>query len=225
MPLYHHGDSHPGFDEFGHPVPYRSAIQAGCIVQKYGRELAYLEGTGTQYIDTGIPWGGYDWEVEFDYFPGTQCFFGVVTQGSGSSTWNCIQQPHWSNQASYSYHTLDDVAYVQLATPVRISCSDGFYIAGQRVANAPTPVYGANFTDVHILIYAWYDLNSRSIDYQRSSISSIKYSTFKIWRNGALVRNFIPVMDFNEVPCMYDKVSNAFFYNQGSGSFGYGELS
>lgn len=53
----------------------------------------------------------------------------------------------------------------------------------------------------------------------------IKLYSFKIYDNGALIRDFIPVLDNNNVPCLYDKVSEAFFYNQGTGVFSYGTLS
>ena len=41
----------------------------------------------------------------------------------------------------------------------------------------------------------------------------------KIWKAGVLVQNFIPVKDENNIVCLYDKISNAFFYNQGTGGF------
>lgn len=41
--------------------------------------------------------------------------------------------------------------------------------------------------------------------------------------NGVLVRDFIPVLDWNDVPCMYDKVSGEFFYNKGTGKFLYAD--
>lgn len=36
-----------------------------------------------------------------------------------------------------------------------------------------------------------------------------------------IVRNFIPAIDKNGKPCMYDTVTRQPFYNQGSGEFGY----
>jgi hypothetical protein len=37
-----------------------------------------------------------------------------------------------------------------------------------------------------------------------------------------LVADFIPVLDLNDTPCMYDKVSGELFYNKGTGEFLYG---
>lgn len=35
--------------------------------------------------------------------------------------------------------------------------------------------------------------------------------------NGTLIRDLIPVLDNSGVPCMYDRVSQQLFYNQGTG--------
>lgn len=43
----------------------------------------------------------------------------------------------------------------------------------------------------------------------------------KIWDNDTLIRDYIPVLDKDNVPCMYDKVTKQFFYNQGTGEFLY----
>ena len=42
---------------------------------------------------------------------------------------------------------------------------------------------------------------------------------FQIYDNGTLVRDMIPVLDENGVPCMLDKVGGQFYYNAGTGSF------
>ncbi len=43
----------------------------------------------------------------------------------------------------------------------------------------------------------------------------------KIWDRDTLVRDFVPALDENDIPCMYDKVSETYFYNQGTGNFTY----
>lgn len=41
----------------------------------------------------------------------------------------------------------------------------------------------------------------------------------KIYKDDVLVRDFTPVLDSNNVACMYDNVSGEYFYNQGTGEF------
>ena len=57
-----------------------------------------------------------------------------------------------------------------------------------------------------------------------SSGGAIKTRAMTIWsvqiyNRDTLVRDFIPVLDPNGVPCMLDKVSDQFFYNAGTGDF------
>ena len=45
----------------------------------------------------------------------------------------------------------------------------------------------------------------------------------KIYDNDKIVRDFIPVLDKNNKPALYDKVEGKFYYNQGNGEdFRYG---
>ncbi len=46
----------------------------------------------------------------------------------------------------------------------------------------------------------------------------------KIYDDGVLVRDFIPVLDKEGTPSMYDKVEKKFYYNQGTGEFKYKTL-
>lgn len=47
----------------------------------------------------------------------------------------------------------------------------------------------------------------------------VKIYYFRLYVDGALVRDMVPVIDENDVPCMYDQVSSGYFYNLGTGSF------
>lgn len=43
----------------------------------------------------------------------------------------------------------------------------------------------------------------------------------KIYDGDKLARDYIPMLDKHGVPCLYDKVEDKFYYNQGSGEFLY----
>ena len=43
--------------------------------------------------------------------------------------------------------------------------------------------------------------------------------------NGTMVRDFIPILDKNNVPCMWDKITGQFFYNAGTGAFTAGPVA
>ena len=44
---------------------------------------------------------------------------------------------------------------------------------------------------------------------------------FKIYEGDTLVRDYIPVIDSSGRPCLYDKVEDKFYYNEGTGEFLY----
>ena len=54
-------------------------------------------------------------------------------------------------------------------------------------------------------------------DYFRGRIYSCKH-----YNNGKLIQDFVPCLDTEGVPCMFDLVSRKSFYNKGNGSFTWG---
>lgn len=42
--------------------------------------------------------------------------------------------------------------------------------------------------------------------------AEIKFYYCKIWDNGVLVRDYIPVLDYKDIVCLYDKVNNKLYY-------------
>ncbi len=49
----------------------------------------------------------------------------------------------------------------------------------------------------------------------------IKIYRFKISENEKIIRDFVPCLDVNDTPCMYDLVNDEVYYNQGDGHFNY----
>lgn len=44
----------------------------------------------------------------------------------------------------------------------------------------------------------------------------------KIYEDDTLIHYFLPAVDGSNIPCLYDLITNSYFYNQGSGSFSVG---
>ena len=53
-------------------------------------------------------------------------------------------------------------------------------------------------------------------------LSNVRFYYCKIYDEDTLVRDYIPVIDSNSRPCLFDKVSRECYYNQGTGEFLYG---
>lgn len=192
----------------------------------YKTELEYLESTGTQWIDTGIIGttqnSGVDVAWEFSNTDANMCVFSS-RNAQTSNTFTLF----WLKTAS---------------NRMRFDAVGQKYFTG-AVNTVPNQIYrleylseeGANATLTNMTSGESQTLEIGKLStfstnplYLFSSIdmgvvsSNIKMYFFKWYEGATLVRDLIPVLDFNDTPCMYDKVSGEFLYNQGTGEFLYG---
>ena len=185
-------------------------------------ELEYLESTGTQYIDTGykftsnmrfkinhIPTGSIsDNYFTGHYAPDNKMFMGGFYQNK--CIWGIGQLQENTINASANQRFVIDMTYTSNSSENTSSVSGT--INGQSVSLTSIAlqnfVYGLN-------ILAFARNNNGSVGHYLSC----KLYSFQIYDNGTLVRDMIPVLDWNYTPCMYDKVSGELFYNQGTGDF------
>ena len=73
-------------------------------------------------------------------------------------------------------------------------------------------------TKPNIILFGFNNAN----DNGTPRIVNQKIYNAKIYYNNELLHDFIPVLDYTSIPCMYDKVTEQFFYNQGTGQFAAG---
>lgn len=194
--------------------------------QRYKRELAYLESTDTQWIDTG-------------YIPNGQTAVEMVVSGiskdsfalSASGTWFAGARAGYMNKAFGFYYNptekkmyyafgnvMQSGSYTSLYGETRKihASASGLYIDDTKVVSANE----GNFVSPVSLSLFGLNNNGSVISFTKFRLHSCK-----LWDNGTLVRDFIPVLDMDDVQCMFDKVSGRCFYNQGAGTFLYGEIS
>jgi len=190
-------------------------------------EVEYIESSGTQYIDTGlIGTSLYNTNVVFSFsnITGSQCVYGALS----SSDRNFLNFPFneaqktllgYGSGASYNYYSytpqVDDIINISIdfnnLTTV-ITSKNNNNLSG-TITNSLTN------TKPSLNLYLFSMNNGGTSAYQ--SKIKIYHATFYNL-NGTLVRDFIPVLDWDYVPCLYDKVSGQLFYNQGTGDFSYG---
>ena len=215
LPCYRKSDGKPGMYDVVSKAFFTNAGTGEFVCEKpaYKRELAYLESTGSQWIDTGITMHTATDEVD------------VVFQSVGTTVYKWFLGEH-DNSARFGLGSGDgtnkrNVAYG--ATTYKVTDKQ-MYDSAHRFIAAKNGVFlddvkVANFSSFSSTSTVYlFNLNLNGGTY----MGSAKIWTYKHKRNGTLVRDFIPVMDCNDRPCMYDKVSGEFFYNQGSGEFLYG---
>lgn len=193
----------------------------------YYCEVEYIESTGTQYIDT-------------EYIPNNNTSIEMVISGVSansfsitSGTWFMgARQGYLNNAFGFYYNPSsqrffyafgNDMPYSEYSSSllydktVKIKTDKtGLYVNDSKVVTATD----TTFTSPVSLSLFGLNNNGTTI-----SFTNFKNHSCKISENGVLVRDYIPVLDLNMRPCMYDKVSGKFFYNQGTGEFIAGEVA
>lgn len=182
-------------------------------------ELEYIQSTGTQYINTNIsPNSSQRIEMTFvlDAVVRYEGLWGVTNNGAptrgnvtgnyGSSNFFVIKHSATYGKGETLEVTIDTgtkyVLEVDYSTKqvYRDRLLVGSYT--DNLSSTSKPIYVLQRTDSNV------------------SSSKAKLYGFKIYTNNVLTMNLIPVKRISDnAVCMYDKVSNEFFTNAGTGVF------
>ena len=171
--------------------------------------IEYLESTGTQWIDTGIvAKSGLNTKIKLSIKDATSgCALGTNSGGQfHPAFW---YGGHWDSIVGTpdqkGGNVIPDAEYITEFN----SNENGFqfYVDG---------VLKNSGTATHDKIgNLWMFRRSGSNNFAMRG----KIFYVQIYDNNTLVRDFIPVLDQDGVPCMYDRVTNICFYNSGTGDF------
>ena len=177
--------------------------------------IEYLESTGTQWIDTGVV-PNQDTGIKTKVTINSIINDEVNIFGSGQNyNYRAFENGVWNGVFFLNY---GDTTYNMCAAKLRdnIILSLKNRSLNYSINNEDKPVIvlkTITFTSPYTMrLFA----NKRP---QGVYTGKIQIYYFQIYDNDVLVRDFIPVLDPDGVPCMYDKVENKFYYNQGTGDF------
>ena len=187
-----------------------NSCQYQCVQKEW------LESTGKQWIDTGYVATENTRILAKLYtdVASNRNWFGGAVSGSGSSAYGfCFNAMNRSNIE----YVFGDSGWRSISAQ------------GQQVVGADFTVDfskdGVIINDTLIEIPSYTTFTARTANlflFVRSNgasrISGKMYYN-KIWDNGVLVRNFIPVLSPEGEACLFDKVSQKLFCNAGSGEF------
>ena len=190
----------------------------------YGREIhyvEYLESTGTQYINTGVSGNNPNLKIEVD---AKTYEFGWCHQNNANGAWvDAFSFPNDNlERVNYGNYALaKDFEYDRVTRKTRtFDFKTGFYIDG--VLKQSFVITNYSQLTPNLSIFGRYNFNSNSYTILKNSSYTI-YGT-KIYDNNTLVRDYIPAIDENNVPFMFDRVTHTAFLNAGTGEFLYGNL-
>lgn len=188
----------------------------------YLRRVAYLEGHGTEWIDTGVVSAdNVGVRCEYAYrakqttgvVDSNSLFFGCFGSnnrfGLGSNSSNIY---HWWNSSKIdgSPRTIDESIELNYKNSRKaVFGSSAFDVVGTLNAATNIALFAGLRMDTHELVF---------------TPLAGKLGNVYISRGTADIQKLITVLDLSGRPAMYDEVSGNLFYNQGTGEFTWGEL-
>lgn len=193
----------------------------GQAQQTLYTELEYIEATGTQYIDTKYICSE-NTKIEIDFSISAYSIFHSLFGAAGTKA---------TNRFVAQLYKMEEIQARIGDTGKRISFK--FEIGQRYVLIQSKQTLNLNGTELG----DWTNDNMRfAKDTDSLFLMAINNKTptnsytylfkgriygFKIYESNILAMDLIPVLDSNKVPCMYDKISNEFLYNKGTGEFLY----
>ena len=204
-------------------INLRNALMAGKRLP-YDAEVEYLESTGTQRVEIGMTFDArcvLDMTFQFTRFDNYATCHGQTAStaisarfafGKGAASWN-----DWYcgiGDKNYRTGTALDLAvhrFVVDAPGDKFVIDDTTYNVGWTSFELPSNPNSA-------MLYNRARVDSTNLD--TSGVYGKLYCC-KIWQDGLLVRDLIPVRK-GTVGYPYDRVSGALFGNAGTGAFTYG---
>ena len=199
----------------------------------YDAEVEYLESTGTQWIDTGVVANG---EFDADYTISTPSSFRNFIVGGARSTTQHLNfgqyEPNGTFIMAYlgSYWTALSTIAPNTTYTARIHYASGSQTATVNGTAARSQSYSGTESlnlNIHPFKRNFYNASDTILP------MTGKMHSFKIWQNGTLVRDYIPVR-VGTTGAMYDRRgvggmnpdgtarNDGMYYNRGTGDFQYG---
>lgn len=172
-------------------------------------QIAYLQSTGTQYIDSGVK-GDSDVRVTADFEitafgSGTTFIFGA--QGTDSTRYTLGMTSAGAFRSDFGTAMTSGSA-ASLNTRYSADKNGNVCtVGGQTLTSAAATFTGT--TNIYLF--------GRS--YSSVSCSKIKMYRCKMYKAGTLIRDFVPCKNPDGVAGLYDIVNGTFYTNQGSGTF------
>ena len=187
-------------------------VQTGEVPEEteYTR-VEYIESTGTQWIDTGFK-PNQNTRVVMDVqildASSNSALFGCRT-GTKSKTYSMFFIAPSSLRSDYG----GEQTSATLSNPTTRVTID-------RNKNT-TEFVGGTINNTAQAFQCEYNLTLLALNAAGtiSLQSKVKLYACKIYDNETLVRDYIPVLDANDVACLYDKLNHVYYRNKGTGAF------
>ena len=184
--------------------------------RKYYTEVEYLESDSTAYIDTGVSGGNDNLKIEMGFSYSKFYSYGYLFSNYESEQHNTTRFVLDSANNSRGLAYINTRSASGAIYPSNLTMNDKHSLILTKttcsldgvIATNPNPPVGTENTKSIVLF------NRGAGSYASTRDIGMRCYYFKIYDNNTLVRDFIPVLDWDMKPCMYDKVSGELFYNK-----------
>ncbi len=202
---------------------YVNGLYVGDEDKPYAYRVQYITGDGESYIDTGIV-GNLATAYQLRFTSKDK----QIVFGSRVSATSCACTTFANSQLVTDFGSYADTRIATNAAPVEGQRFTAYNSATSRYMEheasglriSATSAYTRAFTTPSNLFIGYAGAGtfpSGTANYT----GNIYYC--KIWDNGTLVRDYIPVVDWEGVAAMYDREHNTMYYNAGTGAFTAGD--
>lgn len=199
---------------FGNSGTGKFVLGPDVEILSYANEIAFLESTGSQYIDTGyIPNSNTVIEASVAGLEVNCVPFGV--RWTGTPTYDTLglyfasvspnMVVYWGNYQNNEVTRVDKHLQKKVGVKIGLTQID---IDGNQY-----PITRGSISNT----YSLYLFGMNNMGEANTLLSSRIYN-LKIIENNTTLFDFIPV-EYNNIGYLYDKVSGEFFANQGTGKF------
>lgn len=186
--------------------------------------VGYLESNGTQYIDTGIYLSNESevrCEFEQPYQTGRNQYIAGAFNAYNIRNYSILAESILAPDRIYAYCLAASSSSMNWANAQEYGKKRNMYISSKYAmldgVKRENPASPEPFETTNAYLFA---LHTESGSFDRA-VSRI-YS-FSISRNGQLQCNLIPCLDGDNIPCMYDTVSQTALYKVVGDQFLYGK--
>lgn len=197
--------------------------------EKYINYVDYIESNRTQYINTKVvPNNNTTFEMNFSLtdLEKTNSIMGVRTADGVSPIYNLFTHNHdFSDKFQLRWDEYDTRTYIEL--PI----SENKKITITRNTDYITFTSNGHSTSLESVTESYegvgelYIFSQNQLETEETRNSAMKLYYFKIYQDGKLIREFLPALDENNVPCLYDKVTEEYYYSETGAQFAYGDDS
>ena len=197
-----------------------TAAEAVALPEGY-TQVEYLQSSGTQYINTNFKPNGQS-RIVMDCAPtsisSTFCFYCARSAASATvSDTNTLFFASNAYRGDYYGQSASTSGYYGANTRIVIDNNKGnIKIGNYSISNSPV----STSSPMPWILMASAKNSGSAVDTSSlGNYASMKLYSCKIYNNGTLVRDFVPVKNSSGTIGLYDLVNSAFYTNAGSGTF------